>query len=467
MNYNEFKKILESVQIVDKNFYENLVNQYGETAINALFKRYLLDPKVLDDSNKFNRTIYYVENYANDVNLEKNIENEISNEYDDNIIEANPAYKLKDSFGIYVSDIMETSMLTPEEEIKICKKIDQFKQLLNNKNITLEKLKKDLEKENIQYNPYDLKNAIKMLNQKNATKTNFELSKLLNNLKIYQAYNELLNKLISANLRLVISIAKHFKVTGVDIDDLVQEGNIGLRKAAEKFEVNKGYRFSTYATWWIRQAISRSIADTGRTIRIPVHAHEIIKKVKNIEKSLEIEYGKKPSEQEILDEYNEKTNQKMTLNQLRYYEQVIINPVSLSTMIGDDEDTELGDMLADANANVEEVALKSVYEDYIKSILPTLYPREKLVVILRGGLELNKYMNFNEFKIAVRANGNFNKSEADLKKLYNCIINNPRNYTLEDTGQLFNVTRERIRQIEAKSYRKLRNKTQSHASILR
>ena len=460
MNYNEFKKTIESVQIVDKEFYENLVNLYGENVIEALFKRYLLDSKIPDNSDKFNRTIYYVENYASDIDFEQS-ENE--QDLNDNSLNL----PMKESFSIYISQISEKPLLTPEEELKICQKIDKLKKTLKNRGLDKEILKEQVKNAGIIDNSYDFAEAINYLKQKTSLneETNVLDLELLNNLRIYQMYNELVNTLMSANLRLVISIAKHFKLLGMEMDDFVQEGNIGLRKAVEKFEVDKGYKFSTYATWWIKQAISRSIADSSRTIRIPVHTHELIKKIKNITKELEQTLGKQPTEEEILHEFNKRCNQKLNLQQLRYYEQVIISPVSLSTPVGEDEDSILGEFVPDEKPSVEEMAMVGVYEDYIKSIITSLTSREKLVLILRSGLSLEQYMDIDEFENAVNTNQNY--SNNTITKAYNFLSNNPRHYTLEETGKLFNVTRERIRQIEAKSLRKLRFKTKNQSSILR
>lgn len=237
---------------------------------------------------------------------------------------------------------------------------------------------------------------------------------------IVRAGNRSRDHLIKANTRLVVSIAKKYMGQGVPFSDLIQEGNLGLMKAVEKFDYHRGYKFSTYATWWIRQAITRALADQGRTIRVPVHMSDRIRKLHQVSRRLEQEWGRKPTPEELAVELE------LEPSKVRWMLRVSRHPVSLERPVGEEEDSELGNFIEDEDAPTPpDAAYHHLLQEKLEDVLSTLTPREARILRLRFGLQ------------------------------------NGRSYTLEEVGKKFGLTRERIRQIEGQALRKLRHPRRS------
>ena len=300
----------------------------------------------------------------------------------------------EDSIRVYLQEIGRIRLLRPDEEIELARKIADL--------LLLEELAAQFEQDNGHYP--DVKEW--------AVLVDMTLLKFRRRLMLGRRAKE---KMVQSNLRLVVSIAKKYMNRGLSFQDLIQEGSLGLIRAAEKFDHEKGYKFSTYATWWIRQAITRAIADQSRTIRLPVHLYETISRIKKTTKVLSQEFGRKPTEEEIAE------SMEMTIEKLRFIAKSAQLPISLETPIGKEEDSRLGDFIEADIENPEQDVAKNLLREDLEGVLATLSPRERDVLRLRYGLD------------------------------------DGRMKTLEEIGQIFDVTRERIRQIEAKALRKLRH----------
>ncbi len=306
----------------------------------------------------------------------------------------------EDSIRLYLQEIGRIRLLRAEEEIELARKIADL--------LKLERIREELV-ETLQRDPQDCEWADAVSQDEGL---DFTLGSFRRRLYIGRRAKD---KMVQSNLRLVVSIAKKYMNRGLSFQDLIQEGSLGLIRAAEKFDHEKGYKFSTYATWWIRQAITRAIADQSRTIRLPVHLYETISRIKKTTKLLSQELGRKPTEEEIA------TRMEMTIEKLRFIAKSAQLPISLETPIGKEEDSRLGDFIESDGETPEDQVSKSLLREDLESVLGSLSPRERDVLRLRYGLD------------------------------------DGRMKTLEEIGQIFNVTRERIRQIEAKALRKLRH----------
>ena len=300
----------------------------------------------------------------------------------------------EDSIRVYLQEIGRIRLLRPDEEIELARKIADLLQL--------EEIAAQFEADH----------GRQPDNKEWAALVEMPSIKFRRRLMLGRRAKE---KMVQSNLRLVVSIAKKYMNRGLSFQDLIQEGSLGLIRAAEKFDHEKGYKFSTYATWWIRQAITRAIADQSRTIRLPVHLYETISRIKKTTKTLSQEFGRKPTEEEIAE------SMEMTIEKLRFIAKSAQLPISLETPIGKEEDSRLGDFIEADIENPEQDVAKNLLREDLEGVLATLSPRERDVLRLRYGLD------------------------------------DGRMKTLEEIGQIFDVTRERIRQIEAKALRKLRH----------
>lgn len=302
-------------------------------------------------------------------------------------------FAIDDPVRMYLKEIGKVDLLTPDEEVELAKKMQAG---------------------------MEAKEKIKELDERQRNGEQIDEKEYQALRKAIRGGENAKKRLSEANLRLVVSIAKRYVGRGMLFLDLIQEGNLGLLKAVEKFDCTKGFKFSTYATWWIRQAITRAIADQARTIRIPVHMVETINKVIRVSRQLLQELGHDPQPEEIAEEMN------MPVERVREILKIAQEPVSLETPIGEEEDSHLGDFIPDDDAlEPAEAASFTLLKEQLVEVLKTLTPREEKVLRLRFGIE------------------------------------DGRTRTLEEVGKEFNVTRERIRQIEAKALRKLRHPSRS------
>lgn len=389
------QKLIEILELGKKK--KNML-EYEEIA--DFFKDLNLDPE------KFEMVIDYLEQNGIDVlkiSNDDDVDDDIILDDEDEVevekidLSVPEGVSVEDPVRMYLKEIGKVPLLSADEEIELAQNMEDGAVATEKINVLKGRLDGASEEEKA-----EIKEEIKTL-QRDVDKG-----------------ADAKKRLAEANLRLVVSIAKRYVGRGMLFLDLIQEGNLGLIKAVEKFDYKKGYKFSTYATWWIRQAITRAIADQARTIRIPVHMVETINKLIRVSRQLLQELGREPSPEEIAKEMN------MPVERVREILKISQEPVSLETPIGEEEDSHLGDFIKDDNVPVPaDAAAFTLLKEQLEEVLGTLTEREQKVLTLRFGLE------------------------------------DGRARTLEEVGKEFNVTRERIRQIEAKALRKLRHPSRS------
>ena len=389
------QKLIEILELGKKK--KNML-EYQEIA--DFFKDLNLDPE------KFEMVIDYLEQNGIDVlkiSNDDDVDDDIILDDEDEVevekidLSVPEGVSVEDPVRMYLKEIGKVPLLSADEEIELAQNMEDGAVAIEKINVLKGRLDGAAEEEKA-----EIKEEIKTL-QRDVDKG-----------------ADAKKRLAEANLRLVVSIAKRYVGRGMLFLDLIQEGNLGLIKAVEKFDYKKGYKFSTYATWWIRQAITRAIADQARTIRIPVHMVETINKLIRVSRQLLQELGREPSPEEIAKEMN------MPVERVREILKISQEPVSLETPIGEEEDSHLGDFIKDDNVPVPaDAAAFTLLKEQLEEVLGTLTEREQKVLTLRFGLE------------------------------------DGRARTLEEVGKEFNVTRERIRQIEAKALRKLRHPSRS------
>ena len=389
------QKLIEILELGKKK--KNML-EYQEIA--DFFKDLNLDPE------KFEMVIDYLEQNGIDVlkiSNDDDVDDDIILDEEDEVevekidLSVPEGVSVEDPVRMYLKEIGKVPLLSADEEIELAQNMEDGAVATEKINVLKGRLDGASEEEKA-----EIKEEIKTL-QKDVDKG-----------------ADAKKRLAEANLRLVVSIAKRYVGRGMLFLDLIQEGNLGLIKAVEKFDYKKGYKFSTYATWWIRQAITRAIADQARTIRIPVHMVETINKLIRVSRQLLQELGREPSPEEIAKEMS------MPVERVREILKISQEPVSLETPIGEEEDSHLGDFIKDDNVPVPaDAAAFTLLKEQLEEVLGTLTEREQKVLTLRFGLE------------------------------------DGRARTLEEVGKEFNVTRERIRQIEAKALRKLRHPSRS------
>lgn len=389
------QKLIEILELGKKK--KNML-EYQEIA--DFFKDLNLDPE------KFEMVIDYLEQNGIDVlkiSNDDDVDDDIILDDEDEVevekidLSVPEGVSVEDPVRMYLKEIGKVPLLSADEEIELAQNMEDGAVATEKINVLKGRLDGASEEEKA-----EIKEEIKTL-QRDVDKG-----------------ADAKKRLAEANLRLVVSIAKRYVGRGMLFLDLIQEGNLGLIKAVEKFDYKKGYKFSTYATWWIRQAITRAIADQARTIRIPVHMVETINKLIRVSRQLLQELGREPSPEEIAKEMN------MPVERVREILKISQEPVSLETPIGEEEDSHLGDFIKDDNVPVPaDAAAFTLLKEQLEDVLGTLTEREQKVLTLRFGLE------------------------------------DGRARTLEEVGKEFNVTRERIRQIEAKALRKLRHPSRS------
>lgn len=481
MNYEAFRKLIEKKTKITQEDYEKMTRRYGGKIIAEMFEKYLNDESVKEDQLKFDRTSYYVELTSKDTESLKteNAQGDIYSE---------------DMLRMYLKEISSSEVLSPEEEIELFSEVqagrDYIKSIDFNYDNVLEYLKTIGFTALNSNKVYEAEDGVEYLKQYistldiNSTEEIAFNNKVLEELYKYSEYLKVRNKFVDCNLKLVVATAKRYANKGLDYVDLVQEGNIGLMRAIEKFDVNMGNKFSTYAVWWIRQSITRGIADKARTIRLPVHVIEKYLKITAFEKALAEKLNRVPTDEEVVENYrqmvinnlkaeghknptNTQINSRaLTLESYKSIKEYGLTPTSLSKPVGDEGDSTLEEFIPDSKFEDGKTERQMAYEDVFKAVLPTLSPREQVILAARFGLKFDEYIPFDVFTDCLRSYNKYNHVGYDKKYIfdfYSQLDKTEEEHTLDYCGRKLGITRERVRQIEASALRKLRFKPEVRA----
>ena len=466
MTYLEFKDIIGKYQNISRDTLVKLENSYGKQEIYKHFDKFLIDTEI-SEKERMMKSSAYLEELSNAAVVEK---------VEDMGIELDPTDPVK----IYLTEIGRYPLLTPEEEKDLFTKLVIVRELADEENYrdSLERLIELGFDNNIVVSSqedkmkYQIAYASELLLNSNSELSR-ELEYIMEQLLIEKKYKDLENDAFNANARLAVSMSKKYVGNGLSFLDLIQEANEGLIKAISKFDPKKGYKFSTYATWWIKQAITRAIADQSRTIRVPVHFHESVILVKKTDRYLTEVLFRDPTDEDVLEFFRNKSiedlrekgifnpteeeifqNQKIKPDRLAEVRKIMLGNISLNTPVGEDEDSVLADFIPDDEQTVEESAEQAdtklrMINEISKSGKYSL--KEVIVISLRSGLKLSDYVSREDFVYSLRNSLSY---EEAINK-YDYFDEYPSEHTLEEIGELYNLTRERIRQIESKIKKKL------------
>lgn len=480
IGYRKFKEILKSQSVVTEQLYEQLITENDEKIINFYFEKYIGEAILANKQDCLKKVSYYIQ--LSDEGLFKGIlENNNLSEHDNYSLDLEYISKM-DTVKLYLNDMGTKNVLTLEEEVQFFDEINTMKEKIKDidmekNNLLLEKygynlsVKNDNTVRGLEYKLFYLDRLITDFRKIDISleKTR-ELEKLIVEIKSYYDYQTLVDDFLKHNLRLVISVAKNYYGSGMEFLDLIQEGNIGLKYALEKFDISKGCKFSTYAVWWIREAISHSLAEQSRVVRVPIYFNELMYKTYKVRNNLEIELSRVPTDDEIVERFNELAKEeliksgninpteeeiskkaninKKRLNEMKIFDQAV---VSLHAPLCDDDDSTLLDVITDWEFSTENDAIYNAEKECIKDMISCLSDREKIIILTRFGFSLNEYMTFDTFK-------NVFSERYNLDSLYSTYLqfsNQPDTHTLQEIGYLFNLSRERVNQIQRKCLKKL------------
>lgn len=444
MTYEEFKEQIEKTELSSEDFYKSMISQEPVSVINDFYKAYIKEEvSEEEEAEKYTRVEFF---------LEQSSDNQTRKDYYND-----------DALTQYMNYVGSIKKISNEERMKLLKDICKLRKRLETKGINNETITNDLKKYGVEIQYFTIpeldKKAKELLSKENVTK------KVLSDLDLFIKYESAVQKFMEYNLKLVVKIAKmtsfRKSIGSLEVNDIVQEGNIGLRRAIQDFDPERNCQFSTYAYAWIRQAIERAIDDKSKTIRIPVHMHELFRQVARKERELVNKLGRNPSDEELAEALDITIAK---LNEIRKFNEDV---VSLDTPVKNDDDADatLGDFIADHNIDVEKNIDDFSDKEQVNQIFAKRYLtlKERLIIVLRFGLDFEQFVEYKELWVLL----NDLYSDEFIKKLYNKLCNSSEALTLDQCGQIFQITRERIRQIEAKALRKLRIRETGKRNLLK